>query len=96
MLLYAHSDIFVIYFTGRGVFTTKDFHAGDFLLEYAGELISHRQALKREQEYSETDGSFLYFFRHNNKVLWYDDILVFLNACFIFKSIVLSLGSTGN
>ena len=33
---------------GKGVFKTEDFRQGDFLVEYAGELISIEETRKRE------------------------------------------------
>ena len=49
-------------FSGCGVFTTKDFSKGDFLLEYVGERITRKEALKRETNYKASQGSFLFFF----------------------------------
>lgn len=48
---------------GWGVFTTKERTKGEFLLEYAGEVISHKDAVSREASYKEQGlGSFLFFF----------------------------------
>ncbi|KII74717.1 N-lysine methyltransferase SETD8-A [Thelohanellus kitauei] len=41
---------------GRGVFTTKEFKTGDFVLEYYGDLIDRKAAIKREKSY-ELDNS---------------------------------------
>ena len=52
---------------GRGVVTKQDIKKNDLIVEYAGELLSLREALERETQYtnnSET-GSFMYFFRFN-------------------------------
>ena len=52
---------------GRGVVTKQDFFLNDLIVEYAGELLSLREALERETQYtnnSET-GSYMYFFRFN-------------------------------
>ena len=46
---------------GRGVFTTAEFHTGDLLLEYKGELITGAEASRREEELT-TDGCYLFFF----------------------------------
>ena len=42
------------------------------LCEYAGDLLSYSEALKREQEYSsKTDvGCYMYFFKHKGKNFW--------------------------
>ncbi|XP_057309464.1 uncharacterized protein LOC130647571 isoform X2 [Hydractinia symbiolongicarpus] len=49
-------------FIGSGVFTTKDLHKGDFILEYAGERISNDEADKREAEYAKNGtGCYIYF-----------------------------------
>lgn len=48
----------------------KEFQQGDFLLEYRGELLSLQEGEKREEEYPEDKGSFLFFFQHDGKVKW--------------------------
>ena len=45
--------------SGRGVFTTRRFSKGDFLLEYKGELVSHKEGCEREISYPEDLGSYL-------------------------------------
>ena len=69
--------IFVIQVTeiegkGRGVVATKPFQRGDFVVEYAGDLIDLSLAKKREEKYSEdTDiGCYMYYFTHNNRRYW--------------------------
>ncbi|KAL5007795.1 hypothetical protein ScPMuIL_016601 [Solemya velum] len=57
---------------GQGVFTTRKFKPDEFLLEYAGELLSYKEASRRESSYTEVDGSFLVFFNAQNKVLCID------------------------
>ena len=58
--------------TGYGVFTTKEFKTGDFLLEYRGDLISHKDGLQREKTYKSSQGSFLYFFKDGqNGTKWW-------------------------
>ncbi|XP_028417936.1 histone-lysine N-methyltransferase set-1-like [Dendronephthya gigantea] len=54
---------------GRGVFTTKTFSKGDFLLEYKGELISQEEGYIREKNYPDDLGSFLFFFQQGNASL---------------------------
>ncbi|XP_030834305.1 N-lysine methyltransferase KMT5A-like isoform X2 [Strongylocentrotus purpuratus] len=51
---------------GRAVFTTKNFHSGEFLLHYHGELIDKAEAEERER-FEET--GFRYFFKYRGKNL---------------------------
>ncbi|XP_048734635.1 N-lysine methyltransferase KMT5A-like isoform X2 [Ostrea edulis] len=54
---------------GRGVVATKNFLRGDFVVEYAGELINLSTAKHREKEYSENPkfGCYMYYFVHKNR-----------------------------
>ena len=54
---------------GRGIFSTRAFAKGDFVCEYAGELISVQEARAREIKYAEDPeiGSYMYFFSYKNK-----------------------------
>ena len=61
----------IILFLGRGVFTTKKFSKGDFLLEYKGELVSEDEGYQREDLYETELGSFLFFFKNGSKCLWW-------------------------
>lgn len=54
------------------MFTNKAFRAGEFLLEYPGELISKEEAHRREKSYPLKLGSFLFFFKHRKKELCID------------------------
>ncbi|KAJ8017380.1 Histone-lysine N-methyltransferase set-1 [Holothuria leucospilota] len=45
----------------------KEFSKEDFLLEYSGDLLTNEEGKQREKQYSEEDGSFLFFFLHNGK-----------------------------
>ena len=60
--------ISVCFCLGFGVYTMEALEVGDFVCEYAGDLISDEEGFLREEKYGddETTGSFLYFF-HN---LW--------------------------
>ncbi len=58
---------FLILLTGRCVFTTQDFKAGEFLLTYPGELIDKEEGEKRE---AEEETGFRYFFEHGGRKLW--------------------------
>lgn len=54
---------------GRGVFATRKFDRGDFVCEYAGEIISYKAAKKREELYAADSsiGCYMYFFEHKSK-----------------------------
>ena len=54
---------------GRGIFATQDFSKGDFIVEYAGDLINLKEAKEREGEYSMdlSKGCYMYYFKANNK-----------------------------
>lgn len=51
---------------GRGVISTRPFTSGEFVVEYAGELISDYDARMREAEYKKDPevGSYMFFFGH--------------------------------
>ncbi|KAK2708539.1 N-lysine methyltransferase KMT5A-B-like isoform X2 [Artemia franciscana] len=53
---------------GRGVVTTRYFKKGEFVLEYAGDLIDIVEAKRREAVYSQDQnlGSFMYYFQYKN------------------------------
>ncbi|XP_012254429.2 histone-lysine N-methyltransferase PR-Set7 [Athalia rosae] len=53
---------------GRGVVTTREFHKGEFVVEYIGELIDQTEARKREAEYArdQNAGCYMYYFKHRN------------------------------
>lgn len=57
------------FYTGSGVFATKHFAATDFLLEYRGELLSHKDAEDRDDKYGTTcsAGSFMYYFETDRR-----------------------------
>jgi histone-lysine N-methyltransferase SETD8 len=59
---------------GRGIATKVSFKKGSFLVEYAGELIDHVSAKKREEEYARdaSKGSFMFYFTHNGVKLCID------------------------
>ena len=62
--------ILFLFFLGKGVFATKFFSKGDFLLEYRGELITRDEGSEREDFYNPDLGSFLFFFKDGSKCLW--------------------------
>merc|ERR1712241_831760 len=53
----------------RGIVTTKNISQGDFVVEYAGELIDDKTASIRELQYTYENykGCFMYFFHFNEK-----------------------------
>ena len=55
---------------GRAVVTERDFHKGEFVCLYGGELIDEREANRRFKEYHEDRGSFMLSFTHEGKKLW--------------------------
>lgn len=46
---------------------TRVFHEGEYVVEYAGELISEKLAKEREAEYKKDPaiGSFMFYFVHS-------------------------------
>jgi len=53
---------------GRGVVTTRDRVKGEFVVEYAGDIINMEEAGSREEEYSrdKTKGCYMYYFKHQD------------------------------
>ncbi|TRY72239.1 hypothetical protein TCAL_09968 [Tigriopus californicus] len=53
---------------GRGVVALRDFEKGQFVLEYAGELINIARAKERERKYSldPSTGCYMYYFNYND------------------------------
>lgn len=43
------------------MFATKIFERNEFVCEYVGEWIPRKEGLRRDQLYTEADGSFLFF-----------------------------------
>ncbi|XP_067227718.1 uncharacterized protein [Chanodichthys erythropterus] len=54
---------FISKYKGRGVFTTRAFFRGDFVLEYRGELLSSEESLDRTEHYTEAENAFLFDFQ---------------------------------
>ncbi|XP_076253867.1 histone-lysine N-methyltransferase Set8-like [Rhynchophorus ferrugineus] len=52
---------------GRGVVASKDFHKGDFVVEYSGDLVDTVEAKVREESYAENEnaGCYMYYFKYN-------------------------------
>ena len=57
---------------GRGVITTIQRKKGDYLCNYVGELLTASEGKKKEKEYDENTGCFMYFFKYNDQSYWYD------------------------
>ena len=69
MQLVLYCDIFCG--LGYGVFVLRNVQAGEFLLQYPGEVLSAEDGVKREEQYkNEQLGCYLYFFDFNGKKLW--------------------------
>lgn len=60
-----------LYFVGKGLFASKEYSPGEFIVEYAGELINRKEGLKREKCYPLEKGSYIYFFLFDSKKYWY-------------------------
>jgi len=58
---------------GRGVQATKPFKKGDFVVEYAGDLVELKEAKFREETYQKdiSCGCYMYFFSHRGKSYWW-------------------------
>ena len=64
---------------GRGVVATFPFTKGDFIVEYAGDLVNYTTAKKREVTYSADQrlGCYMYYFVHKDKHYWWVDYSYF-------------------
>lgn len=58
---------------GRGVVATRKFEKGEFVVEYAGELINAEIAHEREVTYAqdENTGCYMYYFNYKENKYWY-------------------------
>lgn len=57
---------------GRGIISTMPFRQGELICEYSGDLITEKEAEKREEEYLKDPavGCYMYFFMHKSKKWW--------------------------
>ncbi len=57
---------------GRGVVAERAFARGEFVVEYAGDLIDVCEAKQRESDYSLdlSTGCYMYYFKHKGKQYW--------------------------
>uniref|UniRef100_A0A1I7UAL8 [histone H4]-lysine(20) N-methyltransferase n=1 Tax=Caenorhabditis tropicalis TaxID=1561998 RepID=A0A1I7UAL8_9PELO len=62
-------DIYIDPVKGRGCRANINFHKGDYVVEYKGNMIPYSTAKKTESEYKLNDdiGSFMYFFEFHGK-----------------------------
>lgn len=64
---------------GKGVVAGRMFTKGEYVCEYAGDLIEKTEADKREQQYLEEANRhqmdemmcYMYFLKHRGKIWWY-------------------------
>lgn len=61
---------------GRSVIADKCCKQGDFLCCYKGELINKAEGERRKCDYREELGSYLFFFNHNGKDLWFVEYIM--------------------
>ncbi|CAF1579406.1 unnamed protein product [Rotaria sp. Silwood1] len=59
---------------GRGVFTIKKFYRNDYIVEYAGELLTQNEAKHREDLYGRNHkiGCYMYYFKWGEKIFCVD------------------------
>ncbi len=57
---------------GRGVVARRAFARGEFVVEYAGDLIDVSEAKQRESDYSMdvSTGCYMYYFKYKGKQYW--------------------------
>ncbi|MEN2497898.1 MAG: hypothetical protein MHMPM18_002229 [Marteilia pararefringens] len=59
--------------SGRGLRAVRAFEKDEFVVEYIGELISSKEAKRREAIYNEdpdTYGSFMFYFKFKEQIIW--------------------------
>lgn len=56
----------------------RDFSKGDFIVEYAGDLVELSEAKSREEIYKKDTsyGCYMYFFNHKGKSYWYVTLII--------------------
>lgn len=57
---------------GRGIIAARDFTRGEYVVEYAGELVNLEEARKRESIYSKdaSTGCYMYYFKFGSIHYW--------------------------
>ena len=49
----------------------KNFMRGDYILEYAGTLLTKNEAVQMDEKYNQAKaGSFMYYFKHQDIPYW--------------------------
>ena len=67
-----HCNLLTFNFKGNGIFTELPREMGEFLLEYAGVLMSAEDGEHFGERYAEEGkGCFLYYFKNQSKQNWY-------------------------
>ena len=74
----SNSWFFFFIIIGFGVFASREFYKGDFLLEYCGEHVNKAEADEREQK----GNCFLFGFKFAGKFQWYVKII---SNCSVYK-----------
>lgn len=59
---------------GRGIFSKEEYHKGDFVIEYSGDLLTENEAKTRELDYQNdpSKGSYMFYFTKNRKTYCVD------------------------
>ncbi|KJP88388.1 hypothetical protein AK88_02004 [Plasmodium fragile] len=54
---------------GRCIYAASDLNKFDFVFEYVGELLTHKEAMERERKYNRNKkkGCYMFYFKHENK-----------------------------
>lgn len=68
---------------GKGVLAKQNFLYGDWIFEYKGVLLNHKEALIKEDQYSGNDsiGSYMFYFRSGKMSLCLDATIDIGNVC---------------
>ena len=75
----------------------RDFSKGEFVVEYAGELIDIGTAKDLEVKYSmdTSKGCYMYYFKHKGKQFWYVDLLLLLIIALLCYASIDATGESG-
>ena len=70
--VYWYLQVVEIECKGRGVVASRPFKKGEFVVEYAGDLVDLGVAKQRENSYSVNQhvGCYMYYFQHRDKNYW--------------------------
>ena len=69
------ADRIMFFHLGYGLFATRQFEKGDFLLEYVGERITPKMAADRDRKYAKEDSKayprcYIFNYKFNGKEHW--------------------------